>query len=263
MDSFKILGALVCLAATLPALAADPSTVCGNDTACRCEGAKNLVLDIPFVDTESQESSENKKSRHRWFCTTGMLGLGWNITVGQTAGLRQKSSHSMGLIWGQVIGAGYRFGRKGPLISLGVGIDWEYWRSIGQGLYDWQPTPQRRFDIYGAPEGTDKPSTTVSAFYVMFPLVIRQPLPWGFSITGGVSLDLNTGVQVKSAYRTDGLKYSEQWDGLPHKTVGMSVMGALSWESLGVYVKYTPVSPIAKSTGIDFNSLSVGIAIGW
>lgn len=218
---------------------------------------------FPFI----RDYAKNSKSSHdghfsRWILTSGLIGFGWNTTVDQTAGLKQRGSHSIDFFWGHILALRYQTARSGPSVSLGFGVDFRNWVTR-EGLYG-RMTPDK--GIIGCqpwPEGAEDGSSRLYAFSMMFPLTIRQNLTHGFAMTAGASLDVTTHASVKSSYRLDDVKYSSSWDGFDHNAIGVSFMGALQWHDIGVFARYTPTSPVKAKNGVNFKTFTVGIAVAW
>lgn len=218
---------------------------------------------FPFI-RDYTKSKKNDCCRHfsRWVVTSGLIGFGWNTTVDQTAGLKQRGSHSIDFFWGHMLALRYQTACNGPSVSLGFGIDFRNWVTR-EGLYG-RMTPDK--GIIGCqpwPEGAVDGSSRLYAFSMMFPLTIRQDLTHGFAMTAGASLDVTTHASVKSSYRLDDVKYSSSWDGFDHNAIGVSFIGALQWHDIGVFARYTPTSPVKAKNGINFKTFTVGIAVAW
>ena len=134
---------------------------------------------FPFI-RDYTKSKKNDCCRHfsRWVVTSGLIGFGWNTTVDQTAGLKQRGSHSIDFFWGHMLALRYQTACNGPSVSLGFGIDFRNWVTR-EGLYG-RMTPDK--GIIGCqpwPEGAVDGSSRLYAFSMMFPLTIRQDLTHG------------------------------------------------------------------------------------
>ncbi|MDE6343227.1 MAG: hypothetical protein K2L69_00680 [Muribaculaceae bacterium] len=236
-----------------------------NNTKCVSfeHDESEFNFSFPFVHDYMGAGRHNNGGHFsRWTVTSGLIGLGWNSTIDQTAGLKQRGSHSIDFFWGHILALRYRTARKGPSVSLGFGIDFRNWVTR-EGVYGRVAAGSGVVGCEPWPDGAYDGSSRLYAFSMMFPLTIRQSLSHGFTLTAGASLDVTTHASVRSSYRLDDVKYSSSWDGFDHNTIGFSVLGALQWHDIGVFARYTPTSPVKAENGVEFKTLTVGVAVAW
>ena len=218
---------------------------------------------FPFIRNYTKCDTRNCNSHcSRWVVTSGLIGFGWNTTVDQTAGLRQRGSHSIDFFWGHILALRYRTAWRGPEVSLGFGVDFRNWVTR-EGLYERKTSGAGVIGCKPWPEGADEGSSRLYVFSMMFPLTIRQNLTHGFTLTVGASLDITTHASVKSSYRLDDVKYSSNWDSFDNNVIGCSILGALQWHDIGIFARYTPTSPVKAENGLEFKTLTVGVAVAW
>lgn len=261
---------LLTLSCSLPSLAQTDTVinieeinewkVVGQNVVDYAHRENEFNFSFPFMKAKKGNTCYN--SECRWDITAGLIGLGWNSTIDQVSGLQQRGSHSIDFFMGHILAWRLKTGRNTPSFTLGAGIDFRNW-TTREGLYQQAHKDSEAVEWVTAPEGAERVGSRIYTFSIMIPLTIRQRLTHGFMLTAGASLDLTTHASVHSSYYLNNVKYSSSWDRLRHETIGMSVIGSLQWQDVGVFARYTPTSPIKKGYGPEFKTMTVGIAIGW
>jgi len=188
-----------------------------------------------------------------WNIHSGGLVLGWN----NASGIDASMGKSIELGWLSVIGAKYNTGH-GQRITLGLGIDWRNFR-LGK---------EQRFicngdglDISSYPDGASSRLSRIKVFSLTMPLLFRQRLFNKMDIFAGPVVNFNLHASVLTSYKIDGEKFKETSSNIHHVPVTVDVMGGLTWNGIGCYVRYSPCRVIKENFAPSFTPLTVGICL--
>lgn len=220
--------------------------------------SQDWELRLPFTKTDTARVKTHKYSK--WALVSGGIYVGFNKAVGDNPDLGVKMGSSVELAWDRVVGLQYRPFRKGPRFTVGIGVGWKNYRitdsynhfskqdgNVVLAKYDGQVVPKY---------------SRLKVFSLRVPVMVRQKLGDDFAVSAGAVMNINTYSSLKSCYiLEDGTKMEASVSGTPVRTVTCDLMGALSWESLGVFVKYTPMSVFKPGRGPEFKSISVGFGL--
>ena len=101
-------------------------------------------------------------------------------------------------------------------------------------------------------------SSNLNLWTVQFPLMFTQKIVKKLDITVGGILNWNTYARVDNHYEIEKVEYDTKFKGLKQKKISFDVMGALSWNELGVYCRYSP-SKFFKDGYIRLCNLQVSV----
>lgn len=152
-----------------------------------------------------------------------------------------------------------RTGRFTPSFSLGVGLNCKSLTGKNGPMY--VKNNNNGIAISKFPEYSYDQKTTIRTTAVCFPITIRQNLGKGWQIKGAASFDVNFSCNVSCKYNLKDEQYSWSWKNAPNNTIGYSFMGAIGYDDLGIFCKFTPTPIFKDGFGPKFSTLSVGIIV--
>jgi len=83
----------------------------------------------------------------------------------------------------------------------------------------------------------------------------------GFRIMAGIEGSYNFAGRIRTKYRLDGSKQKTREKDLQLNKLTYSYLGIVKYDWLGVYFRYTPCNVLAKGSGPDLQTYSVGIVL--
>lgn len=221
------------------------------------------------VVTSQQENSDwnfafpftgKNQNKHRAKCEvfTGGLGFGFNDAVDAPADMNVAMGSSIEVFWSHIIGLRYIPWKQGPQFSLGFGIDWRNYRMTGVNRFN---VVDNNVVIEKYPEGAEIDNSRIKIFSLGVPVMIKQNLGAGFSISAGAVINFNTYGSVKTKYTLDGTKCEDFSKNIHKNPVTCDIMAVLSCKAIGAYFKYSPTSVLNTDYAPKFKSLSAGIVL--
>ena len=111
------------------------------------------------------------------------------------------------------------------------------------------------------PEGADPKFSRVKVGYFCLPVTLCQDLGKGFRIEGGAVVNFNVCAKMKSRYMLDGEEHTYKDDNLHQRKTTVDIFGHLKYRSIGMYVKYSPMTVLDTNFGPDFKHFSCGLTL--
>lgn len=153
----------------------------------------------------------------------------------------------------------------GQQLSLGVGI---HHRS-----YSMKRPHMLTRDNQGVVSLTEYPSTNVdeikkrssnlNVWSVQFPLMFTQKIYKKLDITVAGIMNWNVNARADNHWELNKVETDTRYKGLKQQKVNFDVMGALSWNSLGIYCRYSPGKFFKEGYGPEIkNTWTMGITLG-
>ncbi len=221
-------------------------------TAAADEETNNLTYDHPF-------KSDDEKTKH-WSIITNGFYMGMGVKHNWDA---INNSFEVGLLNFAAVNYNSLHGQN---LSLGVGI---HHRSYSMK----RPVMLVRDNFSDAVIMSTYPdndvdmiknrSSNLNMWTVQFPLMFTQKIVKKLDITVGGILNWNTYARVDNHYEIDKVEYDTKFKGLKQKKISFDVMGALSWNELGVYCRYSPGKFFEDGHGPEIkNTWTLGLTLG-
>lgn len=221
-------------------------------TAAADEETNNLTYDHPF-------KSDDEKTKH-WSIITNGFYMGMGVKHNWDA---INNSFEVGLLNFAAVNYNSLHGQN---LSLGVGI---HHRSYSMK----RPVMLVRDNFSDAVIMSTYPdndvdkiknrSSNLNLWTVQFPLMFTQKIVKKLDITVGGILNWNTYARVDNHYEIDKVEYDTKFKGLKQKKISFDVMGALSWNELGVYCRYSPGKFFEDGHGPEIkNTWTLGLTLG-
>lgn len=116
--------------------------------------------------------------------------------------------------------------------------------------------------IESYPEGTVDRSSVLSVRAIQFPLQFQQFLGKDFHITLGGTMNWNIYAKCNTHYKVNKTHYDVSYRGIKQNKLTFDVYGALSYNRIGIYCRYSPCNVFKKGFGPEIkNTWMLGVAI--
>ena len=106
-------------------------------------------------------------------------------------------------------------------------------------------------------------SSNLNMWTVQFPLVFTQRIAGKLNISLAGILNWNAYARVDNHYELNKIEHDTKFKGLKQQKIGFDAMGALTWNKLGIYCRYTPGKFFKDGYGPEIkNTWTMGLTIG-
>lgn len=208
------------------------------------------VFKLPVFGYDSRE-------REGLIATISGLCIGLTNPIGQTGGRGIQWSKSFEISWLNCIAFGYNFSRS--RLTLGLGFDWRNYKStIGN---HWLVTDGNGGIEWGAaPNGVHVRSTELHVFSLQMPLMYTWSIPkTRMVIRAAPIVCFNTSSSVKGIFNdAAGNKLEYYSKDFKRNPVTVDFFGALVYQGVGIYVRYSPMKVLKNTSTINFNPFTIG-----
>lgn len=216
---------------------------------------KGYSLDPGGINVE-MASGQN----HKWNLTMGGVGIGLNGAINQPKGTGLQWGRSFDITWLQALAAEYCWDRQA--ISFGLGFDWKNFRLTGAPLRMIK-SQTGGVTLAPYPEDVNPINSNLKIFSLGIPVLYSINVPKIYTkFTVGPILNFNTYSSIKTTYfNPDGNKTTEIMKNVGQKKVTFDILGAATWNCIGLYIRYSPLKEMKKSSDINFNPLAIGLML--
>ena len=198
-------------------------------------------------------------SKSRWVASGAGLCVGLTDAMGQTGGGGLQWSKSFEISWLSCLNVAYKFSRS--WISFGLGFDWRNYKSTLDGK--WLVPDGSGGIMWGeAPEGMTARFSRLKTFSLQFPLLYSWSIPKSsLALKLGPIPCFNTYASLKGVYDDGaGNKHEFFTTDIDRRRFTVDFFGALTYhQTIGLYVRWSPMKVIDGPSPINFNPLTVGI----
>lgn len=207
------------------------------------ESATSTEAPVATVAADNDESTyqhpfkNDDESTKHWTIETGgfYLGLGIKHSLNDI-----NNSFEVGLL--NIAAVNYN-SLHGQNLSLGVGIHHRSYsfkrpHMLVRGEND-QIVTDGRYPSENKDEIKDR-SSNLNLWTVQFPLMFTQKIYKKLNITVAGILNWNTYARVDNHYTMNNIDYDTRYKKLKQEKVNFDFLGALSWNQVGIYCRYTP-----------------------
>jgi len=204
-------------------------------------------LNFPF------KKSGNKKYHWSIVCSGLYIGAG----LGTSSDLVNNSFN-----WGLLNFVSLNYNTlHGQQFSIGVGYDNKRF-SLKRPNCFVMDEATNIVGIESYPEGTVDRSSVISVRAIQFPLQFQQFIGKKFHITLGGTMNWNAYAKCNTHYKVNKTHYDVSYRGIKQNKLTFDVYGALSYNRLGIYCRYSPCSVFKKGFGPEIkNTWTLGVAI--
>ena len=218
----------------------------GNDTVHTSQSA-DWELNLPFMKSSNKE--------YHWSVVSSGLYIGAGL--GTSNNLVNNSFN-----WGILNIASLNYNTlHGQQFSIGVGYDNKRFSLKRPNCFVMdEETEIVDTDFY--PEGTIDNSSVLSVRTIQFPLQFQQFFGKKFHITLAGTMNWNVYAKCNTHYKVNKTHYDVSYRGIKQNKLTFDVYGALSYNRIGIYCRYSPCSVFKKGFGPEIkNTWMMGVAI--
>lgn len=200
------------------------------------------------AQTDDKDSDKEKKN----YCISPHVGVGVGLATNLPEGLSFAPMRS----WEIYFGLSYDYTPKDKLqtYSAGMGVSFRNF-----GTHSGKMLSKGGNYATITPDMTDmKSSIRVVSFSI--PLLFTQKMGHKspFRLTLGPVVNFN-GTHINNHYSIGDDEYDVKTHKIGTRPVTVDILGILSFRALSVYCKYSPMSVLKNSSGMEFKSVSFGI----
>jgi hypothetical protein len=200
------------------------------------------------AQTDDKDSDKEKKN----YCISPHVGVGVGLATNLPEGLSFAPMRS----WEIYFGLSYDYTPKDKLqtYSAGMGVSFRNF-----GTHSGKMLTKGGNYATITPDMTDmKSSIRVVSFSI--PLLFTQKMGHKspFRLTLGPVVNFN-GTHINNHYSIGDDEYDVKTHKIGTRPVTVDILGILSFRALSVYCKYSPMSVLKNSSGMEFKSVSFGI----
>lgn len=200
------------------------------------------------AQTDDKDSDKEKKN----YCISPHVGVGVGLATNLPEGLSFAPMRS----WEFYFGLSYDYTPKDKLqtYSAGMGVSFRNF-----GTHSGKMLSKGGNYATITPDMTDmKSSIRVVSFSI--PLLFTQKMGHKspFRLTLGPVVNFN-GTHINNHYSIGDDEYDVKTHKIGTRPVTVDILGILSFRALSVYCKYSPMSVLKNSSGMEFKSVSFGI----
>ena len=106
-------------------------------------------------------------------------------------------------------------------------------------------------------------TSNLNVWSLQVPLMFTQKIYKKMDITIAGIFNWNFNAQVDNHYEINKIEHNTRYKGLKQQKVNFDFMGALSWNNLGIYCRYTPGKFFKDGFGPEIkNTWTMGITLG-
>lgn len=201
-----------------------------------------------------------RSSYLQWDVICGGIMLGWMTPLNSTPSLGTSMGRNLEFGIANLVAVRMRHGANS--LSLGMGFQWQDYVRKGDYYFSRDDNGLVTFEPY--PEGSTKHRSRIGVYSMQFPLLYTFSFGHNrnFTLQCGPIMNVATGGGIKTEYKLDGRRYTVDTEKRLGRPVTVDLMGAIYFQSVGIYCRYSPMKKLKASTGIDFNTFSTGLIIG-
>lgn len=215
-----------------------------NDTV---HTTSDWELNYPF--------KKNKRNGHHWTIESKGIYFGGGL---KTSYNLVNNSFNWGIL--DIISINYHT-LHGQHFSLGVGYDNKRFSLKRPNCFVMDETTNIvSTETY--PDNVKERSSVLSIRAIQFPLLFQQDLGEDFHIVLGASMNWNVYAKCNTHYKVNKTTYDISYRGIKQNKVTVDVIGALSYNGLAIYCRFTPGNMFKQGYGPEVkNTWTLGGAI--
>ena len=217
-----------------------------NDTVHTSQSA-DWELNLPF------KKSSNKEYHWSIVCSGLYIGAGAGTSYNLV-----NNSFNLGIL--NIASLNYNT-LHGQQFSIGVGYDYKRF-SLKRPNSFFMDEETNIVGIEPYPEGTADRSSVLSVRAIQFPLQLQQFFGKKFHITLGGTMNWNVYAKCNTHYKINKTHHDVSYRGIKQNKLTFDVYGALSYNRIGIYCRYSPCNMFKKGYGPEIkNTWTVGLAL--
>ncbi len=217
----------------------------GNDTV-RTSQQADWELNLPF------KKSSNKVYHWSIICSGIYLGAGLGTSYDMV-----NNSFNYGILNFASLNYNTLHGQN---ISFGVGYDYKRFSLKRPNCFVMDEVTNI-VEIKEYPEDVKDRSSVLSVRAIQFPLQFQQFFGKNFHITLGGTMNWNVYAKCNTHYKVNKTHHDVSYRGIKQNKLTFDVYGALSYNRVGMYCRYSPCNMFKKGYGPEIkNTWTLGVA---
>ena len=218
----------------------------GNDTVHTSQST-DWELNLPFMKSSNKE--------YHWSVVSSGLYIGAGLG---TSNNLVNNSFNWGIL--NIVSLNYNT-LHGQQFSIGVGYDNKRFSLKRPNCFVMDEETEI-VDTDSYPEGTIDNSSVLSVRTIQFPLQFQQFFGKKFHITLAGTMNWNVYAKCNTHYKVNKTHHDVSYRGIKQNKLTFDVFGALSYNRIGIYCRYSPCSVFKKGFGPEIkNTWMMGVAI--
>lgn len=213
-----------------------------------------FIFNIPFKRT-----TEEKKRNNPSIDCFNDIYAGAVIPTESDRGF-SRTGWEIGML--NLVRADWRLSSCGTYLSLGIG--WQYRHiTIGDGMM-LDRDQNGTLLVEPIAESYHKVKSSLKSFAIQIPLSLSQKIYKAFTIeVGGVAV-LNTYTTGNVSWHEDNVSSKMSVKGLHQRLLTVDAFARIGWRgNMAFYVRYYPMSQFKPHHGPQYNSVAIGMSIGF
>jgi hypothetical protein len=221
--------------------------------------ALNFVLPFSRV---SQRSARNYQPQHSYTdLTAGSFRLGVVSALRAPEGMNVKVAKSFELAFAP-IQFKHRFAHSDWGLRTGLWLNWRNYRMTDEVRF--LRGEDGNIELGAYPEGARPRFSRIKIYSLEFPihlLAYTRNQDWTFAF--GPTVSYNSRASIKTRYRdADDQKQKDYRRGIHVNRLTVDLYGQVSYEGVGLYVKYSPCNVLESHYAPEFGGISMGLILG-
>ncbi len=210
---------------------------------------------LPRIFNNKRTIRKRTKRQVEW---TMALRFGALRTLNADGGLRTQFGSSFE-IEGNFMSFAYTVGRHS--LITGWGYAWARYRLDGAQCFNFDG---ERVAVGDYPTGSKVGRSVFRLNRHVVPALYRYRFGKKWNVTAGALLQFNVRPRIYNTYYVGNKEVVDTYKkNIPIRPVTAALYGSLVYDDLGLYVRYQPTSVFTKDFGPQFNSLSMGLTLGF
>lgn len=202
----------------------------------------------------------SNKGRSGWRLISSGLCFGFVDTFGCTPGMKTSMGKSLEWGWTNLGGVEWFYGPNS--VSLGIGVLLRYYEMRNGTYFNKQPDGTITLQPFeeGISDGRSRIFNPTTQLPLLYRIKFGKQRCCAFS--AGPVLNFNWGTShIKTWCKQNDKEYAVTTHHISQRIVSVDLLGALTWEQIGIYARYSPMNVMRSSTGLEFKAVSVGVML--
>lgn len=198
----------------------------------------------------------------KWDIIVDGVCLGLTNSTGFNESYGPEWSKSIEIGWLSCLGVGVF--NKNYGFTLGIGFDWRNYK-VTTSNKQLTVNADRGLALIDYPSGSRPKNSRLKVFSLQFPLLYRLSIPkTSLKVNIGPIFNFNTYASVKTIFiNSEGTKISNFSKDIDQRLFTVDFFGSVSVSNtVGVYVRYSPMKVIDAAHSLNMRPLTIGIGIG-
>jgi len=238
-----------------------------NEQVVTTQTGSDIKFKFPFQREDTTQYRTNNDYRRQIRLLIGGLYFGWgglNVATGYPA----MDEYNKGMRhWGLLYALGVRFQPlRRHYVMAGLGFEGQTY--LMKDNMQLVADNQHRITVQPFADGSMSCRSSLNLSTLQVPIIYSLPVVKDLRFTAGPIIDFNIRARIYNTYKTidsNGYKQTitDEYGKLDIRHVTVDLFGALTYDGIGAFVRYRPMSVFKSGYGPKFNSWSAGLIIAF